>query len=450
MTHVPISVDLKTPSPLKRSYTVFLRAAQAGLAIAHAPRWQVWINGIFAIILIAMVVVATVLWQHSRGIAYILASPTDAIQEAWARAYANSGEEFVIFLPPLVCTLFVLLSAWTHLIDAHRTGSSLSSFALTVRVASASLWPALLLIAAGCAICMAIDAITRGNRAILNFFGDPPWGFVLIVGIPASGLVLAAWTRRALSAAARPAIEIHVPHICEGCGYDLTHRPADGLCPECGRSVASSLEPLVQRPGSAWEHRVSLGAWLKTMAESVVRPRSFYGRLQLRTPIEAVGRFANLQLLAIGIGVAVWLLAVFIKLRSMDRGVPRQIYFFPFAFGLMIPFVGWGLHRLLTALVFSHWIWQKAMPDFAWARKVFYYESAYLWVFCLFNGSFLTSVLLNGFWLSGLTKQVLGHQVFVLGLPLEPFTVLAGNFILCAIWIWRYYIALAAIRWSNF
>jgi hypothetical protein len=67
-----------------------------------------------------------------------------------------------------------------------------------------------------------------------------------------------------------------------------------------------------------------------------------------------------------------------------------------------------------------------------------------LWVFCLFNGIFLTTVFLGGLWLSDLTNQIFGQRpLYVLGIPPEPLTVLVGNFILCGIWVWRYYIALA-------
>ncbi|HKQ46564.1 MAG TPA: hypothetical protein VJZ71_00670 [Phycisphaerae bacterium] len=298
---------------------------------------------------------------------------------------------------------------------------------------------------------MAIDSIMKGNPGLLSFFGDPPWAFVLIAGIPASGLVLAGWTHRALEAAEGRAIEIQIPPICEGCGYDLTHLPQDQLCPECGLAVDSSLEPLIRRPGSDWERRGSIGSLLRTVGELILSPRAFYGRLQLRTPVNGIGRFESLQLLAIGIGAAVWLLAVFLRLRGKDSHIPVQVFFFPFAFGLIIPFVGWGLHRLLTAVIVSHWVWQRALPNFAWARKVFCYESAFLWIFCLFNGIFFTTIFLGGLWLSGLTKEMLGQRpLYVFGIPPEPLTVLVGNFILCGLWVWRYYIALAAIRWSNF
>src|SRR5262245_53490980 len=122
MMHVQSSVDRTTPPPLRLSSIELFRAKQAGLAIAGAPTRIVWLSAVIAIVLISMVVVATVLWEHSSGLSSFLASPASSIREAWARAYGKSGEEFVILFLPLACTLFVLLSASTHLIDTHRTG----------------------------------------------------------------------------------------------------------------------------------------------------------------------------------------------------------------------------------------------------------------------------------------------------------------------------------------
>ena len=51
---------------------------------------------------------------------------------------------------------------------------------------------------------------------------------------------------------------------CEWCGYNLTHVPETGKCPECGTAVALSLRSDLRRTGVAWERKEGPDHWLPT------------------------------------------------------------------------------------------------------------------------------------------------------------------------------------------
>jgi len=76
--------------------------------------------------------------------------------------------------------------------------------------------------------------------------------------------------------------------LCEACGYPLpdptdpTDSPhsAHADCPECGRPVVDSLPE--RRPGVAWQHRFSAGAWARTAAGLARSPGGFFDILSTR------------------------------------------------------------------------------------------------------------------------------------------------------------------------
>lgn len=56
---------------------------------------------------------------------------------------------------------------------------------------------------------------------------------------------------------------------CHGCGYDVRAHPLDGICPECGTSVAESrrlaaipLRPTWRESDPRWRRRVLCGVWI--------------------------------------------------------------------------------------------------------------------------------------------------------------------------------------------
>src|SRR5262249_10316918 len=63
--------------------------------------------------------------------------------------------------------------------------------------------------------------------------------------------------------------EISAELLCDRCGYDVRAQPADGVCPECGSSVAESRKwaPIPRRPAwqdsdPRWRRRILAGLWV--------------------------------------------------------------------------------------------------------------------------------------------------------------------------------------------
>lgn len=454
-------MDQRTPSLLGLSLTDIFRPTAFGKYIAVARLPKVWLCGIAAIFLIVGVVAVIVVLDHTANTRLVFDTKGSGVnveeirrtpREAWQYLYGDhfmAGIGQIFLWLPLAIGLFVILSGWTHLIDAYRQGPVAHALGLALRVASVSLWPASFL-----TLICGVTGVLLGRMwlafpDLVQFIGPPPWALVLMPGIPACGLVMASWTRRAIDGATSTISPIEKPPTCEGCGYDLSHRPTDGICPECGLSLDDSLLPQKRRPGIAWERQEGIDGWWKIVAEIVAAPRRIYGQLQLKSPVAAALRFARSQYVLIGAGAALWLIFVTVFLAP-GRPNPAEVLFVPMIGGLWTAFIGWGLQRLLMALVFVDWMRRNALFDFGWARKVFYYESAYLWVFCLFNGLFATwMIATNGNGPTSFLQQTFGIRLTLWGLPVEPALLFTGNGLLCCLWAWRYYTALVAIRWSN-
>ncbi len=425
----------------------------AGHELTQISRRSVWMRFTVVTVAITAVIVGTMVsenafvrlgdWGYPDGQAY------QAFSEAWCDLYGAhwmDGIGLVFFWVPVGCVSFVLLSALVHLVEVHREGPPFESYGACLRVATESLFLALVLVMA-----LVLMAFLASGASLHGLRRRPDWEAVLVPGIPACGLILAAWTSRAIQGVGVASFSAPNSPRCEGCGYDLTHQPEDGKCPECGLALRSSLEPGFRRPGCEWERTQRARSWILTVFAVIRDPRKFYGTLKLRSPFTAPNRFGESQIGSIGIGAGLWLLGMFIFFSNRLSPGGKDWIIIPVVASWMVAFVAWGLHRLLAMVVVLDWIRKRTLTDFSWARKVFYYESAFLWVFSLFNGLFMTGVLLtNGNWLSNLIEQWLGHRLYILGLPPEPVALLMGNGFLCALWIWRYYVALAAIRWSNF
>jgi hypothetical protein len=154
--------------------------------------------------------------------------------------------------------------------------------------------------------------------------------------------------------------------------------------------------------------------------------------------------FARWHTLTIGLGAAVWVFILMIAL-----GAPGElIYFVPCGAAFVVPLVGWGLHRTIGALVASWWVARGMLPDARWAKKVIAYETAYLWVLCLYNGLFITSFVAYDDWISRSLSPIV--QLRPGGAMLEVAVLFFGSGALCLGWFWRYGVAARAIRWSNF
>jgi hypothetical protein len=88
--------------------------------------------------------------------------------------------------------------------------------------------------------------------------------------------------------------------LCEGCGYPLETIPREGACPECGRSIKSSLPST--RTGSAWQRRSGIGSWFATAGRVIARPKGFFETIRVE-PRSSRG-LATVNLLLCGLIVA--------------------------------------------------------------------------------------------------------------------------------------------------
>ena len=342
--------------------------------------------------------------------------------------------------------------AWLNLPLVYGTGSAWRSYKQSFRAATGLLWP------------LALAVLVCGSTAVVQehaFYGVPPGAlaaqpeFTPLLVSSVSALLLVLWLVRATRALAPGAPDPVPPPRCEGCGYDLTHQPAERRCSECGLDIDASLVAAGSRPGSRWAAEKAARAWWQTTVGVLFRPRQFYRRLQLRTPAAADCGFAMWSYVAIGLCAALWAAAMIVVISMQGNPPPREAWLvIPFA-GTAVVIIGtlgcWFGHRLMGALVASVWLAGRALPDFRWAAKVIEYESAFLWVFCAFWGALLSSLaivgaIVGGPWLS----MLLGRSALFAFLPAEAQVLLLGTLGLVGVWAWRYWVAYRAIRWSNF
>ncbi len=316
--------------------------------------------------------------------------------------------------------------------------------------------------------------------------------------------------RKAMSAASEPGAP-EIPPRCEGCGYDLSHQPACGLCTECSEPIARSLSPGARRPGVRWEREPqNLSAWCASTLQVLFAPSRFYGRMVVRNGAECAYSFSLFHFRYLGFVAAFWAACMFVAMNLIEmmsveslmdvllgasvcaatllalaQGTPlgrfqpprtwRVAYFLvpvlvgatmsrysdgwthsgvrdpllvPILFGLLAPTGCWLGHRIGAFLVMVFPIRARMLPDFRWAEKIICYESAYLWAYCICWGMLATSFMFFGMWMSRL--HGFDELRRLTGLPAEPASILATTALLSVLWIVRYRIALRAVRWNNF
>src|SRR4051812_44991846 len=85
--------------------------------------------------------------------------------------------------------------------------------------------------------------------------------------------------------------EISADLPCHRCGYDLRVHPHDGVCPECGASVAEArrVAAIPRRPAwrdsdPCWRRRMLAGAWVLVTLPLVDVLRASEWLAQVRVP----------------------------------------------------------------------------------------------------------------------------------------------------------------------
>lgn len=408
--------------------------------------------------------------------------------------------EAILLASVLTILVGTLLLTWLQLPFVHRAGSVQRSFALAWRAVAAGGGALMIGTLLSGALIVVIGRLEVFR--LLDSWPAPAIGLVVSSGPLLSlwyilGVVAAAADRAPAGAPPPP------PPRCELCGYDLTRRGLDEVCPECGQSVARSLVAGMRRSQSDWERHPSVGTWLRSSVAVLCSPGDFYERLTVRSPGPAEtepdpapsdrvhdpasataslafgvsnpgtgsrpscgttskpvplddGRaqargFSRLHLMAIGVGAFFWVIGV----SSLGSS---SLFFFservPIALvvALVIPLIGWALHRTIAAVVATWWMVRGSLPDGRWAAKLILYETPFLWLFCAVWGTLITSYIAADEWVSRAIEPVVDPRNFTwaFGMPPELALPMGLSGALVVLWLFRYQQAGQAVRWSNF
>lgn len=442
-------------------------AAARSLAAARRPVFAIVILlglVIYAALLIGLLLADGMLmeeWDSSAG-----TTMGSGWGGAWVAHERTAGEVWVAWHtdapggwlgPPTIVLALVLLLGpialaalgWVNLPFVHGTGSVWASYRRAVRASAAVLWPLPWLTAASGGVYLAVEQARAlegiGGGVLLK---DPAfWLFVCVV-ISLGLMVL--FSRRSLLAVAPPVADPAPPLRCEGCGYDLTHRPAEHRCSECGLDLDASLIEARSRPGCAWEQRGSPGIWARTAWRVLRQPTAFYRRLKVRPVGGRELRFAAWSYLLLWCGGFAWAVAL-LCLASVIWGIYlyADVDYEEVVLCLCMTYTGllgcWVGHRVTAAIVATVWLARGGLPDFRWAARVMAYESAYLFVYGVFWGLLAATFVIDDVWVS----RLLGVNR-AWGMPVEFLTLVFGTLTLWVVWLYRYGLAYRAIRWANF
>ena len=423
-----------------RAAGVVVFARRRDFVVAYAL-WLVLVSGV----LIGLQLWdATVEWMSIKRLDLEYHTPLEVWRDwhdgklwGWGRAEAT------LSLTVLLATVAIAGWAWLHLILVWRVGSVWHAYRTTFRaVSSVGGLPSLVLATCGAAIVLA-----RRSIYFSNLFG-PDLEFKLLILAAGTLWVTVGWLNRAVGGLGSQPVQLDLPPRCEGCGYDLTHRPDDDRCPECGRPASASLTWGRLRRPSPWVQSPSPRTWLATTWTCLVHPTVFYRALALRGPGYSERHFAawTYGLIAAGGFAWGWAAIGLMVLRAGPWPGAAAALLVLSAATLLGTLGCWFGHRLIASVVLTFWVARRAVPDGRWAAKVMTYESVFLWVFCAFWAAMLTSFALWEDWVG----QVVFRRRTWLAFPVELWTTLLGTVALAGVWLWRYHIAWRAIRWSNF
>ncbi len=373
--------------------------------------------------------------------------------------------DVVVLLVLVISIGLTLFLAWLRLADHHEGGSAWRSyfrgwkclFALIgfVWLVEALIWvPITMLDHLNARMTVGEVPIIPWLRSLAQSFWNTP--FSVAVNMVAVLWVFFA-SGRAVRGGRKPISPTQFAPMCEGCGYDLSHQGRDTRCPECGRDVHISLTAgLVRRP-TTWEFQgPTTQTFLKTSYEVLTSMVSRYSSMEVRSAETQAEHFRGIHYFLISLGAALWgFTCMFVSLRTRPPAIQRsqEEDFVEAALGALLVFllasiIPWIVQRVLAALAYTWWLIRKSLPDPRWSRKVLAYETVYLWLFCCFNGTLVTSFIIFGAWITESFGEEFSRAL--VGEPPETLLMFIGNAILCVLWLYRYYLAMKAIRWANF
>lgn len=414
-----------------------------------------WLAALFAHTALLTVIVATAYafawrvtsnWvQNARGTwrqEVTLRSAWAAFQTNWVAGKFDDFDAIFLFVP-LGALGATLLLAWFHWPTVGTESGAIRALVRSIRGVSSVagfviLWVSLIGGLAAFAEEIKQSLRELGADSDVARMIEP---FVIIVGITGAWFVT-AWTIRCV-AAVRPQPR-PIPPRCERCGYQLFAAEADARCPECGEPIASSILPEAGRQPSAWE---SLPPWkgglVETSWKQLFQPTRFFRHTAMLGETQRHLAFPQWHLLLIGLGAVIWLLCVG---ASKNRNIP-QLVAAPLIGALVVTLAGFAVHHAAAALAFTLWHWFRGPLDPRAVRRVIAYETTYLWLYCLFNGTLFSAM----FWFEGpfLGGAARNFSLRLFGVPPEVALFFAGNGALIIIALVRFLRAFAAIRWAN-
>jgi len=282
------------------------------------------------------------------------------------------------------------------------------------------------------------------ERIARHWFNPAPTIFA-VLAVQAGILLMLHWIGRAANGASDETFVLELSPRCESCGYDLTHRPDSGLCPECNASVAASLEPGRRQP-TAYERAPGLAEFFDTSRHILLHPADAYSALALSGSIDRAARYRRWHVTAMAALAALW---VFVAMW-IDRGRPPHDdkFFICPVVGLAVGIVAWTMTHLAGMVAGFYWLYHRTLPDTRWVQRIACLETVYVWVFCGLSGTIITSLMLWGDWVGRRLNPMTG--VAGVRLPTAPLLLLGANLILVVIWVIRWLRIGRSVRWSNY
>lgn len=379
--------------------------------------------------------------NDGRGL--LQADPLHSLRDSYADPRIRHHVTVLFWVLPTLTSGLALFSSWLLLPMAYVGGSCGKAFLRTFRTVMSGAGFLVLLFNAVAATFHVIHA---------NPIGASPLG-VLIALLALSAVLV--WLTQGIRSLRNLPYQEPVSLVCEGCGYDLTYQSPTGLCTECGLSIEQSVVPDRKRTRLCWSRSDGLSIWVGQSFSTVCTGAHVYRNLKLQQSTDDLSRFARTHYLSIFGGAMIWAFSCLLVFQLVleNQGMPewRDLTLVALAVSTMaclVTLAGWLVHRAVGAIVATWWFSKGMFRVPTFAENVICCEAPFLWFFCFFNGTMITSFWLFDDWIT----QTFGWQFWnvLLGIPSEPAVILAGNAALIIWWMVRMHRAFLAVRWANF
>lgn len=437
--------------------TFLLRPRASLRAVLTGPASALIVSFVLSEFVFVFVLIGVVIWIYSLSREGVWRGHM-SLSASYSYFFGSPTYEAVVFfflVVPGLLIAAVVVGSILMASDLHRVGPFRRAVFRTLRLASCLPWLLTVFVVGATCITTPLQFWGLAAGSFISSFDLPPEAIGLVLSIAASIIIMLFLSSRAATIAAQtlPAPPERPP-VCEGCGYDLSHTSERGVCTECGKALAASLELDVVRPGSRWETQGGLTGWFHTSVAALFSPSRFYRVVKLRSGLEPIVRFSRIHLAVMGVGAGAWIGTIlwrleFNQVRCFGSSEWAILFFVGTLLTLLIPCVAWVVHRVVFVVSTALWLISGAIPDTRWAVKVRAYERVYLWAFCAFNGVFFSLVFYGPEWMKEVAAFYRMINLRIFGLPWEAAVLFSGNALLIIAWFVRYQRILAAIRWSN-